>query len=138
MFLCYTSQGVVTTVKWSISLVVTSNHKCLNKIVSNKLALIIFKSRTQPQRWLPKCRPYDGGIRLLNLFLICLRNGRFWWENSQISQNALALTANTPNQRGEILEILHLTKHETQFSAPSRANGKISQNAMALIANEPN
>ena len=37
--------------KWSISLVVTSNHKCLNKIVSNKLALIIFEPRTQPQRW---------------------------------------------------------------------------------------
>ena len=51
MFLCYTSQGVVTTVKWSISLVVTSNHECLNKIVSNKLALIIFEPRTQPQRW---------------------------------------------------------------------------------------
>ena len=51
MFLCYTSQGVVTTVKWSISLVVTSNHKCLNKIVSNKLALIIFEPRTRPQRW---------------------------------------------------------------------------------------
>ena len=51
MFLCYTSQGVVTTVKWSISLVVTSNHKCLNKIVSNKLALIIFEPRTQPQSW---------------------------------------------------------------------------------------
>ena len=51
MFLCCTSQGVVITVKWSISLVVTSNHKCLNKIVSNKLALIIFEPRTQPQRW---------------------------------------------------------------------------------------
>ena len=51
MFLCYTSQGVVTTVKWLISLVVTSNHKYLNKIVSNKLALIIFEPRTQPQRW---------------------------------------------------------------------------------------
>ena len=51
MFLCYTSQGVVTTVKLLISLVVTSNHKCLNKIVSNKLALIIFEPRTQPQRW---------------------------------------------------------------------------------------
>ena len=51
MFLCYTSQGVDIVVKWLISLVVTSNHKCLNKIVSNKLALIIFKPRTQPQRW---------------------------------------------------------------------------------------
>ena len=51
MLLCYTSQGVVITVKWLVSLVVTSNHKCLNKIVSNKLALIIFKPRTQPQRW---------------------------------------------------------------------------------------
>ena len=50
----------------------------------------------------------------------------------------MALTANTPKQRGEILEISHLTIHETQFSAPSRGNGKISQNAMALIANEPN
>ena len=35
MFLSCTSQGIVTTVKWSISLVVTSNHKCLNKVVSN-------------------------------------------------------------------------------------------------------
>ena len=51
MFLCYTSQGVDIVVKWLISLVVTSNHKCLNKIVSNKLALIIFESGTQPQRW---------------------------------------------------------------------------------------
>ena len=49
MFLCYTSQGVVTIVKWLISLVVTSNHKCHNKIVSNKLALIIFEPGTQPQ-----------------------------------------------------------------------------------------
>ena len=47
MFLCYTSQGVDIVVKCLISLVVTSNHKCLNKIVSNKLALIIFESRTQ-------------------------------------------------------------------------------------------
>ena len=46
-----TSQGVDIVVKWLISLVVTSNHKCLNKIVSNKLALIIFEPRTQPQRW---------------------------------------------------------------------------------------
>ena len=51
MFLCCTSQGVDIVVKWLISLVVTSNHKCLNKIVSNKLALIIFKPRTQQQRW---------------------------------------------------------------------------------------
>ena len=51
MFLCCTSQSVVTIVKWLISLVVTSNHKCLNKVVSNKLALIIFKPGTQPQRW---------------------------------------------------------------------------------------
>ena len=51
MFLCCTSQGVDIVVKWLISLVVTSNHKCLNKIVSNKLALIIFEPRTQPQRW---------------------------------------------------------------------------------------
>ena len=51
MFLCCTSQGVVTIVKWLISLVVTSNHKCLNKVVSNKLALIIFEPGTQPQRW---------------------------------------------------------------------------------------
>ena len=51
MFLCYTSQGVDIVVKWLISLVVTSNHKCLNKIVSNKLALIIFEPGTQPQRW---------------------------------------------------------------------------------------
>ena len=51
MFLYCTSQGVVTIVKWLISLVITSNHKCLNKIVSNKLALIIFEPGTQPQRW---------------------------------------------------------------------------------------
>ena len=51
MFLCYTSQGVDIVVKWLISLVVTSNHKCRNKIVFNKLALIIFEPRTQPQRW---------------------------------------------------------------------------------------
>ena len=48
------------------------------------------------------------------------------------------LTANTPKQGGEILEISLLTIHETQFNAQSRANGEISQNAMALIANEPN
>ena len=46
MFPSCTSQGVVTIVKWLISLVVTSNHKCLNKVVSNKLALIIFESGT--------------------------------------------------------------------------------------------
>ena len=51
MFLCCTSQGVDIVVKWLFSLVVTSNHKCLNKIVSNKLALIIFEPRTRPQRW---------------------------------------------------------------------------------------
>ena len=51
MFLSCTSQGVDIVVKWLISLVVTSNHKCLNKIVSNKLALIIFEPGTQPQRW---------------------------------------------------------------------------------------
>ena len=51
MFLCCTSQGVDIVVKWLISLVVTSNHKCLNKIVSNKLALIIFEPRPQPRRW---------------------------------------------------------------------------------------
>ena len=51
MFLCCTSQGVDIVVKWLISLVVTSNHKCHNKIVSNKLALIIFEPGTQPQRW---------------------------------------------------------------------------------------
>ena len=51
MFLYCTSQGVVTIVKWLISLVVTSNHKCLNKVVFNKLALIIFEPGTQPQRW---------------------------------------------------------------------------------------
>ena len=34
MSLCCTSQGVVITVKWLVSLVVTSNHKCLNKVVS--------------------------------------------------------------------------------------------------------
>ena len=51
MFLCCTSQGVDIVVKWLISLVVTSNHKCLNKIVSNKLALIIFEPGTQQQRW---------------------------------------------------------------------------------------
>ena len=51
MFLCCTSQGVDIVVKWLISLVVTSNHKCLNITVSNKLALIIFEPRTQPQRW---------------------------------------------------------------------------------------
>ena len=51
MFLYCTSQGVDIVVKWLISLVVTSNHKCLNKIVFNKLALIIFEPGTQPQRW---------------------------------------------------------------------------------------
>ena len=40
--------------------------------------------------------------------------------------------------KGEILEILHLTIHKTQFNAQSRANSEISQNAMALIVNEPN
>ena len=35
----------------------------------------------------------------------------------------------------ETLEISHLTIHETQFNAQSRANGKISQNSMALVAN---
>ena len=51
MFLYCTSQGVDIVVKWLISLAVTSNHKCLNKIVFNKLALIIFEPGTQPQRW---------------------------------------------------------------------------------------
>ena len=44
----------------------------------------------------------------------------------------------TKHKEGNIRNFMHLTIHETQFSAPSRANGKISQNAMALIANEPN
>ena len=57
---------------------------------------------------------------------------------SEILLNALALTANAPNQRGEIIEISHLTIHETQSSVQSKANSEISQNAMALITNEPN
>ena len=38
-------------------------------------------------------------MALLNYLttLTHLRNGRFWWENSEISQNAMALTANMPN-----------------------------------------
>ena len=44
MFLSCTSQGVDIVVKWLISLVVTSNHKCLNKVVSNKLALNYFRA----------------------------------------------------------------------------------------------
>ena len=52
MFLCCTSQGVVTTVKWLISLVVTSNHKCLNKVVSNITTdFNYFRARTWPPRW---------------------------------------------------------------------------------------
>ena len=29
--------------------------------------------------------------------MTCLRNGRFHWENIEISQNAMALIANVPN-----------------------------------------
>ena len=58
MFLCCTSQGVVTTVKWSISLVVTSNHKCLNKVVSNiTIDFNYFQARTWPPRWYKNKRP---------------------------------------------------------------------------------
>ena len=38
--------------KWSISLVVTSNHKCLNKVVSNiTIDFNYFRARTWPPRW---------------------------------------------------------------------------------------
>ena len=46
-----------------------------------------------PILYLPKGRPYDGGIKLLN-YLTHLRNGRFWWEDSEISQNATTFIAN--------------------------------------------
>ena len=35
-------------------------------------------------------------------YLTRLRNGRFWWEYSEISQNAMALTANMPNRKRNI------------------------------------
>ena len=62
MFLSCTSQGVDIVVKWLISLVVTSNHKCLNKVVSNKLALIIFEPGTQPQIISTMCTVADPGF----------------------------------------------------------------------------
>ena len=40
-----------------------------------------------------------------------LRNSRFWWEDSEISQNAMAFIANMSER--EIVEISHLTIHET-------------------------
>ena len=78
MFLCCTSQGVVITVKWLISLVVTSNHKCLNKVVYNKLALIIFEPGTQPQRWYMSI--------MINFVVICLQ----YMQGRQTNVNALA------------------------------------------------
>ena len=49
MFLSCTSQGVVATVKWPISLVVSSNHKCLNKVVPNiTIDFNYFQARTRP------------------------------------------------------------------------------------------
>ena len=39
----------------------------------------------------------------------------FLWENSKISQNAMALTAIAPKQWGEIIEISCLTIHRTPF-----------------------
>ena len=62
---------------------------------------IVYFTPMAPILYLPNCRLYDGGIKLLNLFLTCLRNGRFW-ENSEISQNAMALTANVPNRKRNI------------------------------------
>ena len=84
--------------------------------------------------YLPKCGPYDGGIKLLNLF---------WhvWEMADFGGKTVKfpkmpwLWQPMHQTKGEILEILHLTIHKTQFNAQSRANGEISQNAMTLIAN---
>ena len=54
-----------------------------------------------PNLYLPKCRPYDGGIKLLNLF-DTFKNGRFWWEDSEISQNAMTFIANMSNRKRNI------------------------------------
>ena len=37
-------------------------------------------------------------LNYLNI-LTCLRNGRFWWEDGEISQNALAFMANVSNRK---------------------------------------
>ena len=50
-----------------------------------------------PNLYLPKCRQYDSGIKLLTT-LTHLRNGRFWWEDSEILQNAMAFIANVSNR----------------------------------------
>ena len=52
-----------------------------------------------PNLYLLKCRQYDGVIKLPNL-LTHLRNGRFWWEDSEISQNAMAFIGNMSNSEG--------------------------------------
>ena len=49
-----------------------------------------------PKLCLPKCGQLDGGIKLLD-HLTCFRNGRFWWEDSKILQNAMAFMANMSN-----------------------------------------
>ena len=47
------------------------------------------------------CLGVANMIVLLNYMatLTCLRNGRFWWENIEISQNATALIANMSNRK---------------------------------------
>ena len=59
-------------------------------------------------------------IVLLNYMttLTHLRNGRFWWDNIEISQNAMALIANMSNRKrnsrnfpfGNTLNVTYCTK----------------------------
>ena len=67
-----------------------------------------------PIWYLPNGRPYDGGVRLLNLF---------WhvWEMADVSGKTVKfpkmpwLWQPTYQTKGEILEISHLTIHKTPY-----------------------
>ena len=113
MFLCCTSQGVDIVVKWLISLVVTSNHKCLNKIVTNKLALIIFESGTQPQRWYICMELKLFFVLLFNLFKLCNSSPK-WWRTLVFVNTMSTLSFETwPHLDGDFYCTLHLNIYQS-------------------------
>ena len=59
--------------------------------------MVYFTSKV-PKLYMLRCRQFDGGIKLLTT-LTHLRNGRFWWEDSKILQNAMAFIANMSNRQ---------------------------------------
>ena len=51
-----------------------------------------------PNLYVPRCGQLGGGIKLFEYF-DTFKNGRFWWEDGEISQNALAFMANVSNRK---------------------------------------